>query len=688
MISDEELAERTRAGDSRAFGELWSRHAKAGLAAARQFHSIADPDDIVAEAYLQIFRAMQRGGGPQEAFRPYLYRTIRNVALGWIPKARTVDIEDVAETLPSDKPDIETAALEKTITVRAFRTLPERWQTILWYTEVEGMDPAEAAPYLGLTANGAAALAYRAREGLKKAWLQAHVNDERVPAECRWTTERMGDYNRGALSPKAQARFEKHLETCTRCSIIVEEIDDVSGRLAAMLFPLVLGGAGAALLAGRLAASTGGSGGMGGGNSPTAQSAGGAAIARASMITRRPLRTALMAAATVLVAAAVTTGAFAAAGVIGGARDGSGSSTASGDRPGSSASPSPQTAPTQPNVPAPSPNVPPSSDAPAPQTTTPPANVPPVTVAATGTGSPVTVPVVTPPSLPPTPPTPPDVTPPAAPVVTTPADAALFANARPALTGTGEPAAAVHVERYDSQGNDLGPVATAQVDATGAWTVTPTAAIPDGTWVLQFVETDAAGNTSTKVARTVTIDTIALPPVINALPANPLEYLPTISGTAEPNAKVTLRNDLGAVVGTAAADGAGAWSIPLPDPLRDGVSLSATQQDPAGNVSAASAPTSPITFQRPTIDAPSDGATIPATAGGTVVTVQISGTPGQQVQILIDGTWTGNTHTLGTIPITRVTPALPSGPHTIAVRYYDPTTLQIGSLASVDITIG
>ena len=271
MAGDEELAERTRAGDTRAFAELWSRHAKAGLVAASQFRQIADPEDIVAEAYLQILRALQRGGGPHEAFRPYLYRTVRNVALGWIPKTTIVDIDDMRESLPSGAPDLETSALEKTITVRAFRTLPERWQTILWYTEVEGMDPAEAAPHLGLSPNSAAALAYRAREGLKKAWLQAHVGDQRVPAECQWTTERMADYNRHALSPRARHRFEKHLETCTRCGIIVEEIDEVSGRLAAMLFPLVLGGtAAAALLAGKLTAGSAGAATSGGSTSVAA----------------------------------------------------------------------------------------------------------------------------------------------------------------------------------------------------------------------------------------------------------------------------------------------------------------------------------------------------------------------------------------------------------------------------------
>ena len=55
---------------------------------------------------------------------------------------------------------------------RAFASLPERWQAVLWHTEIEGARPADVAPLLGLTANGVAALAYRAREGLRQAYLQ------------------------------------------------------------------------------------------------------------------------------------------------------------------------------------------------------------------------------------------------------------------------------------------------------------------------------------------------------------------------------------------------------------------------------------------------------------------------------------------------------------------------------------
>ena len=71
--------------------------------------------------------------------------------------------------------DTAVAELDSTLAARAFHRLPERWQTVLWHTEVEQESPAEVAPLLGLTPNGVAALAYRAREGLRQAYLQEHL---------------------------------------------------------------------------------------------------------------------------------------------------------------------------------------------------------------------------------------------------------------------------------------------------------------------------------------------------------------------------------------------------------------------------------------------------------------------------------------------------------------------------------
>ena len=48
---------------------------------------------------------------------------------------------------------------------------------MLWHTEVEGQKPADIAPLLGMSANSVSALAYRAREGLRQAFLTQHVGE-------------------------------------------------------------------------------------------------------------------------------------------------------------------------------------------------------------------------------------------------------------------------------------------------------------------------------------------------------------------------------------------------------------------------------------------------------------------------------------------------------------------------------
>lgn len=640
-LGDEELAQLARAGDSKAFGELWERHSKQGLTAARHFRSIADPDDIVAEAYLQILRAIQRGGGPNEAFRPYLYRTIRNVALGWVPKSGSVPLEHAAE-LEDERIDIENTTLENTITVRAFRTLPERWQTVLWYTEVEGMDPAEAAPYLGLTANGTAALAYRARDALKKAWLQAHVSDLRVPPECRWTTERMGEYARGGLTPRARKRFDDHLESCVRCSILLEELDQLGGRLAAILLPTVLGGAvGAEFLAAHLASQHHGP------------------AVRTDATGARNL--VIGSAAAVVLAAGITAATFAANGAF---------------------TPSEPTAERSPLPIAEEPSTPRETPTPTPPPATPPPAPPPATPT-----PPPAPPRVAPPA--PTPPPPPaDTTAPGAPVVTAPANGLLTADAQPLFSGTGEPGAQVEVRRLAADGViALERVAIATVAANGSWSAEATVAIPDGPAALSISQVDAAGNRSTTTGRTLTIDTIAVAPAVDALDPMPLMFLPDITGQAEAGAEVELFDENGLPLGSAIADAAGVWVIPLPDPLRDDESITAVQTDPAGNRSDASAALGPLVFERPEILTPASP-TVPSTGGSTVVSVTLAGIAGAQVQIAIDGTPTGNIHTLQAQPIVRVTPPLPDGEHTIEVRYYDTATGRRGSVTAITFTIG
>ena len=209
--------------------------------------SSLDADDLVQEAYARIYQSILRGGGPTGSFRAYLFTSIRNTAAGWGRARRettTDDLETVEDPATSDRATED--ALDRSITVRAFRSLPSRWQEALWYSEIEGMKPAEVAPLLGMKPTAVAQLTFRAREGLREAWIQAHLKDVANGSDCQWTIERLGAFARSNLSRRDQARAEAHLGECTRCSIVASEAKDVSRRLTLVLLPLTVGVTGTA----------------------------------------------------------------------------------------------------------------------------------------------------------------------------------------------------------------------------------------------------------------------------------------------------------------------------------------------------------------------------------------------------------------------------------------------------------
>jgi hypothetical protein len=268
-----------------------------------------------------------------------------------------------------------------------------------------------------------------------------------------------------------------------------------------------------------------------------------------------------------------------------------------------------------------------------------------------------------------------------------PADGALTGNPRPLFTGTGEPGARVEVHNVDPATGALSTITSATVDPTGHWAASPSLALSDGPHTIHTSQVDPAGNRSPDDVRTIAVDTIALAPVLDSLPSQPLVFLPNLTGTAEPGASVSLRDELGAVLGTALSGADGRWTIPLPDPGRDGATVSARQTDLAGNTSSWSAASSALTFDRPSILSPAPDATIPSTAGSTIVQIELAGQTGMQVEVFVDGLSTGNVHTLESTPISRVTVPLGDGLHTLGVRYIDPVAGTAGSLNTIPFTI-
>lgn len=290
LASDAELITAVRSGEAAAFGVLYERHAAAARAVAHQYsNSAADADDAVSDAFHRVFSTIQGGAGPDVAFRAYLFTVVRRVAMGRVESGRRVQATDDLETFeaafgPGEATEDPTfAGFERGVVSRAYKSLPERWQAVLWYTEVERLSPAEIAPVLGLTANGVAALAYRAREGLRQAYLQQHLASPSSEA-CTIVNGKLGAYVRGGLAKRETALVESHLDECGDCRALVLELGDVNHGMRAIIAPLVLGGIAVAVLqgvgfggaAGAIAAAGLGAGGAGAGASGAA--GGGASV--------------------------------------------------------------------------------------------------------------------------------------------------------------------------------------------------------------------------------------------------------------------------------------------------------------------------------------------------------------------------------------------------------------------------
>ena len=242
--SDAELLALSRSGDSAAWAELFRRHHDSGLRLAQSIANPSNADDIVSIAFIRIHSALRRGVGPDVALRPYLLQTVRNVAASEFRRdSRVVLVDELPETRPeaiSLSP--EDRRVESILLARAFRTLPLRWQAVLWHAVVEGEDLETVGRRLGLKANAVAALNFRARDGLRRAYVAEHTPDDAEPA-CRSARDAFPALLHGKISDRDRRPVDEHLDGCADCTQLLLELTSVTRHLGAMLAPAVLGAA-------------------------------------------------------------------------------------------------------------------------------------------------------------------------------------------------------------------------------------------------------------------------------------------------------------------------------------------------------------------------------------------------------------------------------------------------------------
>lgn len=234
-LDDELLVLRTRDGDDEAFAELYRRHSYGALRLARHLGQREESEDVVADSFARLLDLLRRGKGPDQAFRAYLYTTIRHEC-GRRAKAfqrvRPTDDESVMDRAVGFG-DGRLDDFERSTIRAAYESLPQRWRSVLWHLDVEGRKPQDLAEILDVTPNSVSALVYRARSGLRDAYVQQHVNMSAVDGDVhRDVRSRFAVVLRRTASAREQERVHAHLRTCAPCLAVYVELQDDAADVA------------------------------------------------------------------------------------------------------------------------------------------------------------------------------------------------------------------------------------------------------------------------------------------------------------------------------------------------------------------------------------------------------------------------------------------------------------------------
>ena len=217
------------------------------------------------------------------------------------------------------------------------------------------------------------------------------------------------------------------------------------------------------------------------------------------------------------------------------------------------------------------------------------------------------------------------------------------------ITGTADPNTTIEVR--DPAGAVIG---TGTSDANGEFTVT----LPTGTTnpgdTLTVIGKDNAGNESQPTEVLVPADATVTAPTVTGVIGNSVAGY-QVTGTADPNATIEIRDADGNVIATGTADGTGSFAVNLPAGTANAnETLTALAKDPAGNTST------PTTFQTPADEVVAPPS-VDKVTGNTTQGYQVTGTAelGTTIEVrATDGTVLG---TATTGPTGQYTVTLASG---------------------------
>ncbi|WP_282800708.1 phage tail tube protein [Lactococcus lactis] len=196
-------------------------------------------------------------------------------------------------------------------------------------------------------------------------------------------------------------------------------------------------------------------------------------------------------------------------------------------------------------------------------------------------------------------------------------------SATTSAIGASDATATLPATLKNNAGTDI-PVTSVITNSSG--TTVNNGQLSAGTYTVTYSAAGYSSVTQTLVVTDPADTTAPDAPIVTSVTGNSTNGY-TVTGTAEPNSTITIKNGAGATVGTATTQPNGSYSVNLPGSVGPNAPLNVTAADAAGNVSNPTPTTTPADPINPVLVAPTGNLTATTSAiGATDATATLATT--------------------------------------------------------------
>jgi RNA polymerase sigma-70 factor (ECF subfamily) len=187
-VTEAEAIRLAQAGDAPAFEFLYHLHSRRVYALClRMVNNPADAEDLMQEAFLQLFRKIGTFRG-ESAFSTWLHRMTVNVVLMRLRK-KSLPVTSLEETTEPDEetggprkdvgaPDLRlSGAVDRVNLERSVEKLPSGYRTVFVLHDVQGFEHNEIADIMGCSVGNSKSQLHKARTRLREL-LQEEVREQ------------------------------------------------------------------------------------------------------------------------------------------------------------------------------------------------------------------------------------------------------------------------------------------------------------------------------------------------------------------------------------------------------------------------------------------------------------------------------------------------------------------------------